>query len=629
MCGIALIRLRKPFSYYVDKYDTYRYGLKKLYLLMQKQHNRGQDGAGVANVKIGVPPGKRYISRYRSNEASPIEDVFQRIDLKIKENLKDHNVDNEWVRQNVAFMGEVLLGHLRYGTHGGNTLENCHPFLRQSNWRSHNLVLAGNFNMTNVDELFNKLIELGQHPKDKVDTVIVLEKIGHFLDEENRLFWDEYKGNYSREEISHLIEDQLDLQRVLSRACKYFDGGYSMAGVTGYGASFVARDPIGIRPAYYYVDDEVIVAASEKSAIKTAFNIDYSEIREISPGCALIIEKDGTYGEKRFLDAAPEKLSCSFERIYFSRGSDPVIYNERKTLGELLCPQILKAIDYDLENAVFSYIPNTSETAFLGMINGIEKYLVKYRQDMIIEGRINGKELKALSPEELEKVLSFRPRIEKLAIKDVKLRTFITDDDHRDDLVAHVYDTTYEVIQKKKDTIVLIDDSIVRGTTLEKSILRMVDRLEPKKIVIVSSAPQIRFPDCYGIDMSKMGSFVAFRAVKALLEDTGRSYLMDEVFDKCVIGLENGEASQTNFVKELYDPFTDEELSQKISEIVKANDVEAEVEVIFQTVEDLHKACPNHSGDWYFTGNFPTPGGNIVVNKAFVNFMKGVLERAY
>ncbi|MDX2304562.1 MAG: amidophosphoribosyltransferase [Microscillaceae bacterium] len=632
MCGIALIRLRKPFSYYVEKYETYRYGLKKLYLLMQKQHNRGQDGAGVANIKIDVPPGKRYISRYRSNDPSPIEDVFQRIDLKIRENLGGVETDvekSEWVRQHVAFMGEALLGHLRYGTHGGNTLENCHPFLRQSNWKSRNLVLAGNFNMTNVDELFNKLIELGQHPKDKVDTVIVLEKIGHFLDEENRRFWDEYKDLYTREEISHMIEEQLDLQRVLMRACKYFDGGYSIAGITGYGAAFLVRDPIGIRPAYYYADDEVVVAASEKSAIKTAFNIEYSEIREINPGHALIIDKYGNYSQKRIVVPEPEKKSCSFERIYFSRGSDPIIYNERKALGELLCPQILKAVNYDLENTVFSYIPNTSETAFLGMIEGIEKYLIKYRQDMIIEGRVNGKELKALSPKELEKILSFRPRVEKLAIKDVKLRTFITDDEHRDDLVAHVYDTTYEVIQKKKDTIVLIDDSIVRGTTLEKSIIRMLDRLEPKKIIIVSSAPQIRFPDCYGIDMSKMGSFVAFRAVKALLEESGQAYLLDRVYEKCLHALESNQASRQNFVKELYDPFTDEDISRKISEIVKAQDVEAEVQVIFQTVADLHIACPNHSGDWYFTGDYPTPGGNIVVNKAFVNFMKGVLERAY
>ncbi len=631
MCGIAFIRLRKPYAHYVEKYETYRYGLKKLYLLMQKQHNRGQNGAGVANIKIDVSPGQRYISRYRSMAESPIDDIFKRINLKLKEGLNGMGFDPtqaDWVKENVAFTGEVLLGHLRYGTHGRNSLEHCHPFLRQSNWRSQNLVLAGNFNMTNVDQLFNKLVELGQHPKDKVDTVIVLEKIGHFLDEENRKIYDQLRETHSRQEIYNQIEDKLDLQRVLERSCKDFDGGYAMAGITGYGASFIARDPVGIRPAYYYVDDEVVVAASEKPAIKTAFNVEYNEIKEIKPGHALIVDKQGNYQEVPFIETQPKK-SCSFERIYFSRGSDPVIYEERKKLGELVCPRVLKAIDYDLENTVFSYIPNTSETAFLGMIKGIEKYLIELRKNMIIEGRMNGKELNALNPQELEKILSFRPRVEKLAIKDVKLRTFITDDEHRDDLVAHVYDTTYEVIKKKQDNIVLIDDSIVRGTTLEKSILRMLDRLEPKKIVIVSSAPQIRFPDCYGIDMSKMGNFIAFRAVKALLEETNQEQLMEEVYDQCLQALAEGRAGEVNYVKRLYEPFAYEDISRKISQIVKADDVQAEVSVIYQTVENMHEACPNHEGDWYFTGDYPTPGGNRVVNKAFVNFMEGVLERAY
>lgn len=631
MCGIALIRLRKPYEYYVEKYGSYRYGLQKLYLLMQKQHNRGQDGAGVANIKIDTPPGTRYISRYRSDSDTPIEDIFRRIKDKLESGLGDTPVDPEkaqWVKDNVAFTGEVLMGHLRYGTHGVNSMESLHPFIRQSNWKSRNLVLAGNFNLTNVDELFNKLIELGQHPKDKVDTVIVMEKIGHFLDDENQKIWDELKGFHSKLEISKMVEERMDLQRVLERSCRDFDGGYAMVGITGYGASFVVRDPIGIRPAYYYVDDEVVVAASEKPAIKTAFNIDYDEIKEVKPGHALIINQNGDYVEQQ-IQAPKEQKSCTFERIYFSRGSDPKIYGERKKLGKLICPQILKAINYDLENTVFSYIPNTSETAFLGMMEGLEDYLMELRKNIVIEGKVDGRELKALSPEELAKTLSFRPRVEKLAIKDVKLRTFITDDAHRDDLVAHVYDTTYEVIQKHKDTIVLIDDSIVRGTTLEKSILKMVDRLRPKKIIIVSSAPQIRFPDCYGIDMSKMGSFIAFRAVKALLEDTGREELLDEVYEKCVVALEEGIADQQNFVKELYAPFTDEDISRKIGEIVRANEVEAEVEIIYQTVENLHDACPNHHGDWYFTGDYPTPGGNIVVNKAFVNFMQGVLSRAY
>ncbi|GAB4401842.1 MAG: amidophosphoribosyltransferase [Microscillaceae bacterium] len=631
MCGIALIRLRKPLAHYVEKYQTYHYGLKKLYLLMQKQHNRGQDGAGVANVKIGVSPGKRYISRYRSTAELPIEDVFQKIDQKVQEGLKNIALDAgnaEQVKEEVAFMGEVFLGHLRYGTHGGNSIENCHPFLRQSNWRSRNLVLAGNFNMTNVDELFDKLIELGQHPKDKVDTVIVLEKIGHFLDEENRRITEKYQNQLTKAQIAERIEQEIDLRRVLERACKDFDGGYSMVGITGYGASFVARDPAGIRPAYFYADEEVVVVASEKPAIKTALGVEYDQIQEIAPGHALIIEPNGQLEEVPFIAPQP-KQSCSFERIYFSRGSDPVIYQERKKLGELICPQVLEAIDYDLENTVFSYIPNTSETAFLGMMQGIENYLINYRKEMILEGRQNGQEIAPLNPEQLEAILSYRPRVEKLAIKDAKLRTFITDDAHRDDLVSNVYDTTYEVIKKHQDTIVLIDDSIVRGTTLEKSILRMLDRLEARKIIIVSSAPQIRYPDCYGIDMSKMRDFVAFRAVIALLEETGREDLLDRVFAQCEEAIRENRHGQKNYVQELYAPFSSEEISRKIAQIIVGEHIRAEFQVIFQTVENLHQACPKHRGDWYFTGNYPTPGGNKVVNKAFVNYMTGSLARAY
>ncbi|MEQ9099758.1 MAG: amidophosphoribosyltransferase [Imperialibacter sp.] len=621
-CGIALIRLRKPLQYYIDKYQSPAYGASKLYLLMEKQHNRGQDGAGVANIKINIEPGYRYISRYRSIENQAVSLIFDKVMKKYKKAEREGGekyFDAEWLKKNYGFTGELWLGHLRYGTHGVNSIEKCHPFLRQNNWRSRNLVVAGNFNMTNVDELFKKLIELGQHPKEKTDTVTVMEKMGHFLDEENQLLFDKYKDDFSNQEITDIIEEKLDLKRVLKRSCKDFDGGYAMAGLIGHGSAFVARDPAGIRPAYYYADDEVVVVASEKPAIKTAFGINYSDIKEIEPGSALIIEKDGSYREEKFIKKLPKK-SCSFERIYFSRGSDPDIYQERKMLGELLVPQVLKAIDHDLQNTVFSYIPNTAETAFLGLMAGMEKYLIKQRKKVILKEKIT-------DPRKLEEILSFRPRVEKLVIKDAKLRTFITDDQHRDDLVANVYDTTYEVVKKKVDTLVVIDDSIVRGTTLEKSILTLLDRLEPKKIVVVSSAPQIRFPDCYGIDMSKMKDFIAFRAVLKLLEDHGKEHLLDEVYEKCVMHADNKEAP--NFVKELYDPFTDDQISEKISEIVKPKTLKAEVEVLYQTVPNLHKAIPGHSGDWYFTGDYPTPGGNGVVNRAFINFMRGVAVRAY
>lgn len=622
MCGIAFIRLRKPFGYYVEKYGTYSYPLNKLYLLMQKQNNRGQDGAGIASVKIDIPAGKRYVSRYRSNEKQPLEDIFKKVGEKINESLKNQpfTYENaEIVKEDTAFLGEVYLGHLRYGTHGGNSIENCHPFHRQSNWRSRNLILAGNFNLTNVEELFDKLVELGQHPKDKVDTVLMMEKIGHFLDEENLHFLQELKSHLTKAEITQIIEQELDLAKVLARSCRDFDGGYAIAGITGYGAAFVVRDPAGIRPAYYYADDEVVVVASEKSAIKTAFNIDYEQIQEIQPAHALIIDKAGNYKEHKIMEPKA-KQSCTFERIYFSRGTDPMIYNERKQLGRLLTPQVLKAVDYDLENTIFSYIPNTSETAFLGLTKGVDHYLIQERKKAIFQQR--------LSEEELEKVLSFRPRVEKLAIKDVKMRTFIAGDDMRDDLVAHVYDTTYEIVRKDVDNIVLIDDSIVRGTTLEKSILRMMDRLNPKKIVIVSSAPQIRFPDCYGIDMSRIGDFIVFRAVKALLKETGRTDLLEEVYERCLIAKEEGDAGRANFVKALYEPFTDEQISDKVAQLV-GKGIKAEVQVIFQTVENLRLACPHHTGDWYFTGDYPTEGGNKVVNQAFLNFMQGNLQRAY
>jgi amidophosphoribosyltransferase len=622
-CGVALIRLRKPLQYYIDKYGTPMYGGNKLYVMMEKQSNRGQDGAGVANVKIDVPPGHRYISRQRSIENRPTLNIFKKVNERfgqLQESDPDKMKNGEWLQKNLPYTGEVWLGHLRYGTHGQNEIESCHPMLRQSNWRSRNLVCAGNFNMTNADELFNKLVELGQHPKDRGDTVTVMEKIGHFLDEENQRVFDRFKGTYGNPALSDIIEDNMDLQRVLHRSCRDFDGGYTMAGVTGYGASFVVRDPAGIRPAYYWANDEVVVVASERPAIKAAFNADYEDIKEIKPGNAVIIDKRGEYGEFSVMPPA-ERKACSFERIYFSRGADAEIYKERKALGRNLIPQILEEINHDLENTVFSFIPNTAEVAFFGMMEGLEDHVAKWRQE-----RIQNEEM---SPEALEKLFTFRPRFEKLISKDVKLRTFIANDDDRSDMVSSVYEMTHGVIKKGVDTLVVIDDSIVRGTTLEKSILKLLDRLEPKKIVVVSSAPQIRYPDCYGIDMSKVGDFVAFRAMKVLLKENGLDYLYEEVYAQCVGALETGNAYEKNFVQTLYDQFTDEEISAKIAEIIRPEGFRAEISVIYQTADNLHKACPNNLGDWYFTGNYPTPGGNKVVNRAFVNFVENRLVRAY
>ena len=619
-CGIALIRLRKPLAYYLEKYGP-TYAMTKMYILMEKQHNRGQDGAGIANIKIDIDPGYRYISRYRSIKAQPVAHLFKKIARKYKKAQKegkDKVRDEQWLKEHVAFTGELWLGHLRYGTHGKNSIENVHPFLRQNNWRSRNLVMAGNFNMTNVEDLFNILVDLGQHPKEKVDTVTVMEKIGHFLDEEVQGLFEKYKDQYSNQEVSEIIENEIDLSRVLRRACKDFDGGYTMAGLIGSGSSFVVRDPAGIRPAYYYADEEVVVVASEKPAIKTAFNIDYNQINEIEPGNALIVNKNGDFAQHTIVPSL-EKKSCSFERVYFSRGTDPQIYQERKRLGRLLVPQVLKAINFDLKNTVFSYIPNTAETAFMGMMEEIENYLIRKQKDVIVDGKP--------SVDSWDDLLSFRPRIEKIVIKDVKMRTFITDDEHRDEMVAHVYDTTYEVVNKGKDTLVVIDDSIVRGTTLEKSILRMLNRLQPKKIVVVSSAPQIRFPDCYGIDMSRLGDFVAFRAVIQLLKEQGKDYLLGEVYEQCLQAKLNREP--VNYVKRLFEQFTDEEIAGKIADIVRPSEMTAELEVVFQTVQNLHKAIPDHSGDWYFTGNYPTRGGALVANQAYLNYMDGKLVRAY
>ncbi len=593
---------------------------------MEKQHNRGQDGAGVANIKFDVEPGTRYISRYRSNHKQAIADIFRRIQMRFEDAAKQNPAylnDPQWLKKNLPFTGELWLGHLRYGTYGGNSVEACHPFLRQNNWMTKNLVVAGNFNMTNVDELFNDLIAIGQHPKEKADTVTVMENIGHILDEENERMYQKFRqlGN-SKQEISPLIAEHIDIAKILRNSSKNWDGGYTIAGLLGHGDAFVLRDPAGIRPAYYYKDEEVVVVTSERPTIQTAFNVPVESIKEVKPGHALIVKRNGRITEEK-INEPTQRLSCSFERIYFSRGSDIDIYKERKELGRLLCQQTLQAVDYDLRNTVFSYIPNTAEVAFYGMFHGMEDYLRDVQK----------RKIKALGPnpgdEKLSEILSIRPRSEKIAIKDAKLRTFITSDDDRSDMVAHVYDITYGTIRKGQDNLVVIDDSIVRGTTLKNSILRMLDRLGPRKIVIVSSAPQIRYPDCYGIDMAKIGDLVAFRAAIQLLEDNNLEHVIDEVYERCKEQLEKGVHEMKNFVRMIYQPFSAEQISAKIAELVKPEDFHAELQIIFQKIEDLHSACPNHRGDWYFSGNYPTPGGNRVVNRAFVNYIEGVNKRAY
>lgn len=593
---------------------------------MEKQHNRGQDGAGVASIKINPLAGYKYIDRVRSNSNQPIKDTFQQIyePLRaIEEKDPSRLKDAAWLKSNVPFIGELLLGHLRYGTHGKNSIDNCHPFIRGNNWMTRNLVLAGNFNMTNVEELVTQLIDIGQHPKEQADTVTVLEKIGHFLDVEVQRQFDTFKKKgYDNRTISHLIGENLDVQRILTRAVKDFDGGYAMAGLIGHGDAFVIRDPNGIRPAFYYLDDEVCVVASERPAIMTAFNVRIEKIKEIHPGKALIIKKNGEVKELK-VQEAKEKKSCSFERIYFSRGTDKDIYQERKKLGYLLTDKILKAIDYDLHNTVFSFIPNTAEVAFYGLMDGLNDYLNKHKTDQLKS--LNGH----ATNEEIEKILSIKPRVEKLAIKDVKLRTFITEDASRDELVSHVYDVTYGLINNNTDTIVVIDDSIVRGTTLQQSILNILDRLAPKRIIVVSSAPQIRYPDCYGIDMSKLKDFVAFRAMIALLKEHRKEHLLQEVYQRCKESLMQPSTQVKNEVKALYNEFTAEQIEQKISEILKPQHIFSNVNILYQSIDNLHIACPNHLGDWYFSGNFPTPGGNKVVNKAFVNFIEGKDARAY
>jgi len=625
-CGIALIRLLKPLSYYQEKYGTSLYGINKLYLLMEKQHNRGQDGAGIATIKFDVKPGNRYISRYRAMGASAVSEIFEYVQRKfaaVQQSDPELFQDSHWLKENMSFVGEVLLGHLRYGTHGKNSIENCHPFLRQNNWMSRNLVIAGNFNMTNVDELLEQLFELGQHPKEQADTITVLEKIGHFLDTENQELFDKFKKeNYSNVEISALIAKNLDVAKILRRSAKTWDGGYTISGIFGHGDAFVMRDPAGIRPAYYYQDDEVMVVTSERPAIQTAFNVKFDDIKEIKPGYALIIKKDGTITEEMFREPV-EKKACSFERIYFSRGSDTEIYKERKELGRLLCPAILAAVNKDIKNTVFSFIPNTAEVAFYGVMEGINAYVRKFQKDTLL------KRADKISDGELEDMLNISPRFEKLNIKDAKLRTFITQDADRQDMVAHIYDTTYGIVKGGEDTIVAIDDSIVRGTTLKQSILKILDRLNPVKIIIVSSAPQIRYPDCYGIDMSRMGEFVAFEAAISLLRKNGMNYIIDDVYQKCVESLDMDKELVVNHVKAIYEPFTYEEISEEIARIVTPIGINAKVEVIYQTLEDLHVACPKNKGDWYFSGNYPTPGGNKVVNRAFMNWVEGKNVRAY
>lgn len=625
-CGIALVRLLKPLNFYQEKYGTWRYGLNKLYLMMEKQHNRGQDGAGVVAVKIDQKPGQEYIFRERSINKNPIADIFSNI-FKNFDPLNDEEQslieDPDWARENLPFAGDVYLGHLRYGTFGRYSIEYCHPVTRKNNWKTRNLALAGNFNMTNVDEIFDHLVELGQHPSSFTDTVTVLENIGHFLDEDVQYLFRKYKNEgLSNIEISHLIEENLGIVKILENSSKRWDGGYVISGVIGNGDAFVMRDPWGIRPAYYYIDDEVAVVASERPVIQTAFNVRFDEVKEIKPGYGLIIRKDGRIEEK-LLRVPQKRRSCSFERIYFSRGSDKAIYGERKKLGKLLVNDVLKAVDYDVQNTVFSYIPNTAETAFMGLSQGVEKYLNNWKIE----------KLKSLgsdaSEAEIERVLRISPRSEKIAIKDVKMRTFIADDSTRDDMVAHVYDVTYGVVRKNIDNLVIIDDSIVRGTTLKKSILKILDRLKPKKIVIVSSAPQIRYPDCYGIDMAKLGDFCAFTAAIDLLKNTGQQHIIDEVYKKCKEQENLPKEDIVNYVKEIYKPFAYEEVSAQIARNLRPDDIESVVEIVYQSVDNLHLACPGDTGDWYFTGDYPTPGGNKVVNSSFINFVEGKNVRAY
>ena len=625
-CGIALVRLLKPLEYYLARYGTALYGLNKLHLLMQKQHNRGQDGAGIANIKFDLEPGNKYINRVRSNSDSPIKDIFTRFSAQLREVAESHPqrlCDVGWMKSNIDCVAELYLGHLRYGTYGKNNLLNIHPFIRENNWMTKNLVLAGNFNLTNVDELFNKLIDLGQYPIETSDTITILEKIGHFLDVENEALYQKFKEEgFPKREITYQIARHLNIEKILRESAKTWDGGYVIAGLLGHGDAFVMRDPNGIRPAFYYYDDEIFVATSERPAIQTTLDVPFDTIHEIKPGHALIVKKDGRITEKQFRKPL-EKRACSFERIYFSRGTDKEIYKERKKLGQLLTPAVLTAVNYDIENTVFSYIPNTAIDAYFGMIEEIEIFCNNIKKDKILESGAN------LTQEKLNEILKLHPRVEKVAVKDVKLRTFISQESQRDDLAAHVYDITYGSIRKGKDNLVVLDDSIVRGTTLKQSIIRILDRLEPKTIVIASSAPQLRYPDCYGIDMAKLSDFIAFKAAIELLKETHQEHIINEVYLKAKAQESLAKEKIQNFVKEIYKPFTATEISSKIVELLTPKIVKARILIVFQSIEDLHEACPDHSGDWYFTGDYPTPGGNKVVNRSFINYVEGRDARAY
>jgi amidophosphoribosyltransferase len=624
-CGIAFVRLLKPLEYYREKYGTSFYGINKMYLLMEKQHNRGQDGAGIANIKIDTEPGMKYIDRIRSVDSAPIKDIFAQIYdeyAKIQEDNPDLLNDVNWLKKNAHFTGEVFLGHLRYGTFGDNSVHYLHPFIRHNNWKTRNLVVAGNFNLTNVDELFANLIELGQHPIETSDTVTILEKISHFLDEDVDRIYQANKNGTSKRKMTDIIADEINLVDILKKSSKRWDGGYAMAGMIGHGDAFILRDPNGIRPAYWYQDDEVIVAASERPVIQTAFNVPLESIKEINPGHALIVKMNGETSHEE-INKPEERLSCSFERIYFSRGTDCDIYKERKRLGRNLVPQILQSVGHDLHDVVFSYIPNTASVAFRGMAEALSDHCSEVKRDQIL--KLDGKG----SIEEIDAILKKKPRIEKITVKDVKMRTFITQDNQRDDLVAHVYDVTYGAVKNDVDTLVILDDSIVRGTTLKQSILRILDRLHPKKIVVVSSAPQIRYPDCYGIDMAKLNDFIAFQATIALLKDKKMESVINEVYKKAIEEVKKPKEEQVNVVREIYEPFTAEQVSAKISELLTPEDLHAEVEIIYQSIEALHEAIPNDRGDWYFTGKYPTPGGVKVVNQSFINYIEGRNERAY
>jgi len=625
-CGIALVRLLKPLEYYQLHYGSWRYGLEKLYLLMEKQRNRGQDGAGVVSLRMDIPPGKKYFNRRRETGSSAINEIFKEIYSRFEEAEKSNpNTFNDahWAKANLPFVGEAYLGHLRYGTFGSNNIANLHPVMRENNWRTRNLVLAGNFNLTNVDELFNTLVELGQYPKEYSDTVTMLEKVGHFLDVENQRLFDHYKSEgHSNVDITQQIGSNLDVSRLLADASKRWDGGYTVAGMLGHGDLFAMRDPWGIRPAYYYHDEEVVIVTSERPVIQTAMNVDFEDVKELPPGHALVVKKGGEISIDRIREKR-ERKSCSFERIYFSRGSDKEIYSERKKLGEMLVPQILEAINYEVEDTVFSFIPNTAESAFYGMVKGVEDHMLTKKMDELF--KLKGK----CSPEDILKIMTERARIEKVAIKDLKLRTFISQDKGRKDMVSHVYDITYGTIRSGKDNLVIIDDSIVRGTTLKQSIIKILDRLNPKKIVVVSSSPQIRYPDCYGIDMAKLGDFTAFQAAIQLLKENKMEHVINEVYKKCQLQKDLPKEEFVNYVKDIYEPFTRPQISKKIAEMLTDSSVKAEVQIVYQSIENLHKAVPNDLGDWYFTGDYPTPGGNKVASTSFLNYIHGINTRAY